>query len=148
MLSFPSVAEAYRPDPPSPAGVNFYYYYSHFIFAIFLVPSSQRDLRFLSVTLTEKKDKTLIQLTHFAPIKAHSCFTLISVIFLVLFSLRDLRFLSVTLTEKKDKTLIQLTHFAPIKLTAASLSFHFCHILGTVLAKRFTLPQCHSYREK
>ena len=23
MLSFPSVAEAYRPDPPSPAGVNF-----------------------------------------------------------------------------------------------------------------------------
>ena len=25
MLSFPSVAEAYRPDPPSPAGVNFYY---------------------------------------------------------------------------------------------------------------------------
>ena len=24
MLSFPSVAEAYRPDPPSPAGVNFF----------------------------------------------------------------------------------------------------------------------------
>ena len=24
MLSFSSVAEAYRPDPPSPAGVNFF----------------------------------------------------------------------------------------------------------------------------
>ena len=24
MLSFTSVAEAYRPDPPSPAGVNFF----------------------------------------------------------------------------------------------------------------------------
>ena len=24
MLSFPSVAEAYRPDPPSPTGVNFF----------------------------------------------------------------------------------------------------------------------------
>ena len=29
MLSFPSVAEAYRPDPPSPAGVNFYYLQAH-----------------------------------------------------------------------------------------------------------------------
>ena len=42
------------------------------------MPSSQRDLCFLSVTLTEKKDKISIQLTHFTPIKAHSCFTLIS----------------------------------------------------------------------